>query len=325
MTTATKHILVVYYSQSGQLADVVDSVCEPLKKHGDIQVHELQLRPLRPFPFPWPKFQFFNQFPECVYLDPMAIEPPSIDHGIQYDLIILGYQPWFLSPSQPMTAFLQLPETRQLVKNKPVVTLIACRNMWYQAHCTVSNMLNKLGARLVDNVVLVDQGSAMASFITTPRWMFTANKNAFWGLPPAGIAEQHIRAACRFGEALAAALAQDLERQHQPLLTGLQAVTADIGLIQSEKVGYRSFRIWGKLLRKLGNQQARSRKFLLIFYIIFLVCLILTVVPVLSSIKWLTRPLLYRRYSRLKYQVEQPSGSGSERMEQYTCQKSKSI
>jgi hypothetical protein len=52
-------------------------------------------------------------------------------------------------------------------------------------------------------------------------------------------------------------------------------------------------------------------------YIVFLVMLIVTVVPVSLLLQALFRPLLKRRMQVLKQQFEMPSGSGVERMGMY--------
>ena len=76
-------------------------------------------------------FPFFNQFPESVHLKPAPIEKPILQRE-KYDLVIIAYSVWFLSPSQPITAFLQ-SEQAKILKNTPVITLIGCRNMWLMA------------------------------------------------------------------------------------------------------------------------------------------------------------------------------------------------
>ena len=86
-----------------------------------------------------------------------------------FDLIIVFYQVWFLAPSLPVTAFLQHPLAGVLFNNKPVITVIACRNMWLKAQEKMKMMLTHLGARLIDNVVLFDRGNVFATLITTPR------------------------------------------------------------------------------------------------------------------------------------------------------------
>lgn len=315
-----KKVLIVQYSQSGQLTRIVNKVSGPLAEVDFIETKVITIEPVTPFPFPWPVLKFFNIFPECVYLDPPEIKPVAIEPDEKFDLIIFSYQVWFLSPSLPATAFLKSAIARQIFKDTPVITLIGCRNMWTQAQQTVKQMLSKLGAKLIDNIVLVDQGSTMASFITTPRWLLTGRKDAFLGLAPAGIKESDINNSQRFGLAIVEGLANDQEKYGQSLLSGLGAVNADVALIQSEKLGYRSFKIWGKLLRVLGNQDSLLRKLVLILYIVFLVTMILTAVPMIFLIKKCVSPFLKARHQRIKEAFEQPSGSGIDRMEKFSCQ-----
>jgi hypothetical protein len=142
-----RQVLIVHFSQTGQLDRLAKSVCEPLQQCSDIQLDFLQLQPAQPYPFPWPFLGFFRIFPETVLMRPQPLLPLAVDASKRYDLVILAYQVWFLSPSQPMTAFLASPEAAQLLKGTPVVTLIGCRNMWLMAQEKVKNRLTELGAR----------------------------------------------------------------------------------------------------------------------------------------------------------------------------------
>ena len=310
-----KKVLIVQYSQSGQLTDVVNSVTAPLAASDAIELHTLTLNPEKPYPFPWPVLDFFNIFPECVYLDPPAIKPLDIEANQKFDLVIIAYQVWFLSPSMPVTAFLKSAEGKRLLQDTPVVTLIGCRNMWVMAQQAVKKLLTEAGAHLIDNIVLTDQGSTLASFITTPRWVLTGRKGSFWGFPPAGIAVSEIQAAKRFGNAIRDALAKNIEKEGRPLLAGLGAANVDISLVQSEKAGYRSFLVWGKLLRAIGKPSNTLRKLILILYIIFLVTLILTVVPVTMILQKIMRPLFKKRFQAIKEHYELPSGSATDRIQ----------
>ena len=110
----------------------------------------------------------------------------------EFDLIILAYQVWFSAPSLSVTAFLKSSAAQQLLRGKPVITVIGCRNIWGQAQETVKQLLSEVGARLLDNVVLTDQVSALASFVTTPRWLLTGKKDEFWKFPAAGISQSDI-------------------------------------------------------------------------------------------------------------------------------------
>ena len=318
MSMPVKKVLIVQYSQSGQLNDVVNSVTAPLSASDSVELHTLTLSPEKPYPFPWPIIPFFNIFPECIYMDPPTLQPLDIGKDEKFDLIILAYQVWFLSPSLPVTAFLKSAEGKLLLNDTPVITLIGCRNMWVMAQNAVEKLLKEANAHLIDNIVLTDQGSTLASFITTPRWVLTGKKESFWGFPAAGIADAEIKSASRFGNAIRDALNENKEKDNKPLLKGLGAVNVDISLVQSEKAGYRSFRIWGKLLRAIGKPANPLRKLILVFYIIFLVTLILTIVPITMILQKLMQPLFKKKFQSLKEQYELPSGSATNRIQDFS-------
>lgn len=306
-----KRVLVVYYSQTGQLRRVAESMCAPLEAAG-ITVDWCPLRPRQPYPFPWPLLRFFDQFPETVHLDPPEIEPLGVAADARYDLIILAYTVWYLSPAPPVTTFLHSEAGRRLLRDTPVVTLIACRNMWLLAQEIVKEKLADAGARLSDNVVLTDEGSSFATFITTPRWMLSGRRDAFLGLPAAGLSDAQIAGTARFGTALARALNEGRLDGRQPVLRGLGAVRADLRLLPSERIGRRSFQIWGRLIRAIGPQASARRKPVLLIYVAFLVTMIVTVVPVTMLLRAALRPLAARRLQAQKDYFELPSGSGTD-------------
>lgn len=63
-----------------------------------------------------------------------------------------------------------------MLKDTPVITLIGCRNMWLMVQEKVKKLLAESEAKLIGNVVKVDQSNDWASFITTPLWMLTGKK-----------------------------------------------------------------------------------------------------------------------------------------------------
>ena len=63
--TRLKTVLVINYSQTGQLAEITEQVISPLRAAGH-QVHLETLVPETPFPWPWPMVDFIDAFPECV-------------------------------------------------------------------------------------------------------------------------------------------------------------------------------------------------------------------------------------------------------------------
>lgn len=303
-----RRVLVIGFSQSGQLDRVIDSVLQPLQESETIQVDRVQLKMHQPFPFPWPFLKFFHVFPETVLMRPAGLEPLQLDADTRYDLIILAYQVWFLSPSLPMTSFLATPEAARLLKDTPVMTLIGCRNMWLMAQEKMKTRLQQLGARLVDNAVLTDECGSAASFVATPAWMFTGRQKAAGWLPRAGISELDIRLASRFGEAIRRRLLADSEPVQAPMLTGLSAVRVDEKLIASERIGNRSFQVWSRLLSRIGPQGSRRRSLGLVVYIAFLLCMIVTVVPVTALLKKVLTPLNRAKTAGQKAYFAQPSG-----------------
>lgn len=313
-----KRVLVVTYSQTGQLNAAVKSTVQPLLEDEGVELHIEYISPQKAYPFPWPFFQFFDVFPESVYMEPPEMKPFSLNGDESFDLVIIAYQVWFLSPAQPIIGFLKSDIGRALLKGRPVVTLIACRNMWLNAHRKMGGLLQEIGVKHIDNVVLTDAGSSLATFITTPRWLLTGRREAFWGFPAAGVAQADIEHCTRFGRALSSALAQNLERSGEPLLRGLEAVIVDSRLIASEMAGHRSFLVWGRLLRAVGKPGQLRRRPILLLYIIFLISLIITVVPITLLLKKLLQPLLADKLAQQKELFERPSGSDRFRMEEFS-------
>jgi hypothetical protein len=274
-----KRILLVHFSQTGQLARAARRLVEPLAQAHDVDLVEEILRPRQPYPFPWPFWRFLDAMPETVVLEPPELEPLTVRADEHFDLVVLAYQVWYLAPSGPITAFLKSESGRRLLRGRPVVTVIACRNMWLSAQETVKRLIDEAGGQLRDNVVFTDRGSALASFITTPRWLLTGRRDAFWGLPAAGVAEEDIASADRFGRALLAALRADRERAAAPMLAGLGAASVDPRLIFSERAGKRAFSVWSRLIRLGGPPGAAGRAPLLALFCVYLVTMILVVVP----------------------------------------------
>jgi hypothetical protein len=303
-----KRVLLVYFSQTGQLARVAHRLVSPLAEAGDVELVEEVLRPQPPYPFPWPLGKFLDAMPESVLLEPPALEPLSVRADERFDLIVLAYQVWYLAPSGPITAFLKSDIGKQLLRDRPVVTVIACRNMWLTAQETVKRLIHEAGGRLRDNVVFIDQGGTLATFITMPRWLLTGRREAFWGLPAAGVAEKEIANSDRFGRALLAALRADREREEAPMLAGLGAARVDPRLIFSERAGQRVFSIWSRLIRRGGAPDSTGRRLLLALFSVYLVAVILTLVPASLVVQGLLRPLFSRRLESQRAYFELPSG-----------------
>ncbi len=195
-------ILVIYYSQTGQLKQIIDHILQPIHQLCDIEIAEIQ--PRIPFPFPWTSDVFFDCMPESVQQIPEEILPLSISNK-HFDLVILGYQPWFLSPSIPCTSFLQ-SQYASILKNQNVLTVIGSRNMWLNAQEKVKQKLIDLNANLVGNIVLFDRSPNLLSILTIIRWSFKGQKEAIKYMLEAGVQKKDIQNASRFGNIILSAI-----------------------------------------------------------------------------------------------------------------------
>jgi len=301
-----KKVLVLYYSQTGQLKSVIDSFISQLPDE-EISVHVRSIDPVEKYPYPWPYYQFADEFPEAVHMD--GCEVKEVEHiDDNYDLIILGYTIWFLSPSSPIVGFLKTEQAKKVFNDTPVVTLIVCRDMWVMAQEKMKSLLNNLNAKLIDNVALTDQGKGIYSFITTPRWLLTGKKDAFSIFPPAGVLESDIENASRFGVRLNEALKTDKELENKPLLTNLEAVSVNGKLIASEVIATRSSKIWAKLIKLCGKKKSLGRKIAMTFYSAFLVVLVFTIVPLNILVRKIINRFQEDKLKELEKKYEAPSG-----------------
>jgi hypothetical protein len=110
-----------------------------------------------------------------------------------YDLMVIAYQVWFLSPSLPVQALLQSEIAPEIFKDKQVVALCTCRNLWYSASRLMHQSLEQLGAKWLTQITVCERSPLWASFVTTPRWMLTGRRDAFAFFPAAGISESDFR------------------------------------------------------------------------------------------------------------------------------------
>ena len=301
-----KKVLVIYYSQAGQLKRVVDSFISKLPDE-DIQVDVKRIIPKRSYPFPWPFYEFFDEFPESVLMDGCEINEVE-DVGDDYDLIILGYTVWYMSPSIPMTAFMQSAQAKKIFKDKPVVTLIACRDMWVLAQEKMKQLLLDVDAKLIDNVALTDQGKGALSLVTMPHYLLTGKKEPFWFFPQSGVKQSDIDNASRFGLRLNEALKENKEKTGDALLKNMGAVNIDGKLIATEKIANRSFQVWTRLIKFSGKKYSFGRKISITIYVAFLVLLLLTVVPINVMISKVLNKFKKDKLNTLETYYELPSG-----------------
>jgi hypothetical protein len=281
-------ILIIYYTQSGDVERAAQSFTKFLNTP-EIELTWERIQPKADYPYPWSFQKFFDVFPECINEEPPAIEPPKFDPNKKFDLILIAYQVWFLSPSLPIQAFFK-SEHAQVLRNTKIITLIICRNMWHSASETMKKMISKVGGIHIDNVVVTHQGPPLATFITTPRLLLTGKKDKFLGtLPPGGVRDADIDALSRFGWQIANNLAALNDSSNQSLLKNLGAVKVNPRYVIPEIIGRIVYTPWAKLVRFFGKPGRSSRQPIIYLFAILLILAI----PIVLILSLLLRVLLY--------------------------------
>ncbi|WP_299887295.1 dialkylrecorsinol condensing enzyme DarA [uncultured Lacinutrix sp.] len=284
-----KNILVIYYSQSGQLTEILNNITSAFnQKEITIDYHKIEME--QPFPFPWTKNQFFNVFPETFKQIPSKVKPVSQDIlDKEYDLVILGYPIWYLTPALPTTSFLSTTDADKLLKNKPVITVIGCRNMWIMAQEKLKKKLVELNAKLVGNIVLADRHINHISVITIVDWMFTGVKRKKFGIfPKPGVSQKDIDEAVKFGPIIEKHVLQNDYNNLQNNLLEKEAVKIKPFLIIADKRGNLIFSKWADLIKAKGEKSITSRNFWLIFFKYYLLFAIWIIAPIVFILFLLT-------------------------------------
>ncbi len=277
-------ILAVSYSQTGQLDEIVRKFLEPLEG-ADIDRVRIEASPR--FPYPWPAADFFDAMPETVLEEPVRLEPFAFREE-RYDLIVLGYQPWFLSPSLPVSSLLKQEAFRKRLYGTPVVTISGGRNMWLNAQESVKKHVKDAGGRLVANIPLVDRNPNHISVITIIHWLIGGNKDRKWGIfPMPGVSPDDIAFTGRYGEETRRALQEGrLEGLQERILSyGRIAVPTDILFI--EERAKRLFRIWANLIKTKGTTPGKRKRWVALFKYYLLIALFIAA-PLLLTVYYIT-------------------------------------
>lgn len=273
-----KKILVVYYSQSGQLKQIVENFSAPFSIEGNT-VEYVQIKMKKEFPFPWKSKSFFDAMPESVLGIPAEVIAPQFKEE-KYDLVVFAYQPWYLSPSIPATSFLQDAEFGKRLKDTPVVTVIGSRNMWINAQERVKKMIKQKGGRLVGNIVYSDRHNNFVSAVTIQYWMFTGKKDRWLGVfPRPGVADKEIADAGIFGSKVLEALKINDLGGLQSQLAEMKAVEPQTVLMFIEGRAPKIFSLWANLIIKKKNRSLWLQIFK--YYLLFALFIIAPIIIVI--------------------------------------------
>ena len=285
-----KKVLAIFYSQSGQLANIVGSLTAPLAESG-VSVETVRIESVPGYSFPWTTERFYSVMPDCVLGTAGELAPFTLKESA-YDLIILGYQAWFLYPSIPVNTLLQQPAFQRILKDTPVVTITGARNMWLNTFLRIKKMLHLTGARLVGNIALIDRHPNHISFVTIFHWLLGGKKDRYLKIfPYPGVSAADIRRAAVFGQSILRHLqADDWEGLQDDLLRQKAVVTRySLWLLESKAIP--TYVLWASFI----NRRKKRKAWLALFRYYLLFSLFVAAPILLAVDAALIRPFSAKR------------------------------
>jgi len=282
-------IAVFYYTQTQQLFHILKSLLTPLEKQGCTVIYK-EIVPVVPFAFPWTSDNFYQAFPESRQEIPFKNREIDFSDIADADLVVLGYQPWFLSLSIPISSFLQEPSTQSYLNGKSVVTVVGSRNMWISSHDSINRFFIKSNCNWVANIVLEDRHNNLVSVLTIFRWLIDNKKEASRYLPEAGVSQTDIDSVAGLASEIYYSLENKDYKTLQSRIADRGGVAFHNNLYLIERAGHKMFGIWSKWILKKGSYQSPERKFRLILFKYYLMTVIFIVSPLGTFFFNLTYP-----------------------------------
>jgi hypothetical protein len=291
----SKKILVIYYTQSGQLEDILNCFTAPLVEAGNT-VEKVRVHVANDYPFPWTGKSFFAVMPDCVLGVPTELKPFELKEN-KYDLVILGYQAWFLSPGIPVNSILTHPSVKAVLKDTPVVTITGARNMWITAMERIKKILKNSGAKLVGSIALVDKHHNFISFITIFYWMFKGKKERWLNIfPKPGVADADIENTKNYGILVQKFLNAQNWDGLQDELVKEKAIVVKYNLMFIESKASKIFAVWARIIAKKKKKTA----WLVAFKYYLLIALFIAA-PIILTVDFIFfKPFLSARIKRQK-------------------------
>lgn len=285
-----KKVLLIYYTQSGQLEEIADNVLKAVKNHPGAALYRYGIRPIPTYPFPWTPDKFYDVFPETFLQHPIDFEPPSRKIlETDFDLIVLAYQVWYLTPSLPITSFLKSDFAKKILTDKPVVTVIGCRNMWVRAQEKMKGLLARNQAKLVGNIALVDRHINHISVITIEKWMMHGKKERYLGIfPEPGVAQKDIDRSVRFGKPILNGLLAGNYDNLQEKLLEKNAVSIKPFLITMDTRANIIFGKWANFIHNNCQNDPKKRKKYIRLFSFYLKFAIWVIAPIVFIVFLLT-------------------------------------
>jgi hypothetical protein len=304
-------VLVLYYSQSGETVRIAKIFAEELGAAG-AAVELAGIEPHVPYPYPWRSIvRFFDAMPDAVLGNTIELSPVPVDPSRRFDLIVLAYPVWFLSPATPVRSFFRSRYARVL-RDTDVLTISVSRAMWQRASIAMAGLLAAAGARHSDNIAVTHQGSPIATLVSTPRALLSGKSDSLLGVfPDAGVAGRDLTRV----QHLAAVAARRLmagRTPGTPLLAGEPTVSVKRWLAVPELLARYCFHGAAVTIEALGRISRGLRVAGVIGFAIFLVLLIVIGLPLTLLATLIASPFIKGRLDAYVARLAGPAGAADD-------------
>jgi hypothetical protein len=271
-------VLVIYYTQSGETREVAKLFSDAFVAVGHEPAIE-SISPAVPYPFPWRSIRrFFDAMPESILGLPPPLKPLRTGSSARFDLVILCYPVWFLSPAPAVQALLKSPYAA-LLRDTDVITVSVSRAMWQRAALAMKPLLAASRARHTDSVAVTHQGSAITTLISTPRALLFGKSDRLLSVfPRPGISDDDRERLRR----LAAQVATQAKPGRPPgesYLKGEPALPIKRWLAVPELLAWYCFYGSARVIRALGELHPALRAVGVFGFALFLLLLIVVGLP----------------------------------------------
>jgi len=287
-----QRVLIVYYSNTGSTEALLRKLTHHLELDPDISLTWLRLRPAREYPFPWTLSALFDTAPETVGETPLELSQPGADELGDFDLIILGWQVWWLRPSAPVTAFVR-SQSGRVLRGARVVLVGCSRQMWRSALARLRAALADAGALCGDSIMVRHEGSG-ATLVTTPLMLLTGRRAWPAFLPQPVLRTQEVEAAGACGRRLAEAKHLWNGPETPSLLGELAPGSFDRAYLAPEAVASLYMSLWRPVFSRLPRRGGWVRGLVVGAWAVGFVIGVVTVVPgwwlIYASLGWLAAP-----------------------------------
>ncbi len=265
-----KNVLVIYYSQTGQLTEILRNFLLPISADSHVDYVEIKT-PCYTFPLTWTSM--FDMFPESVLQVPCEISY-KLPEKRSYDTIVLGFQTWFLHLSLPMFTFSYTQDFSALIKHKKVYLIMDCRNCWRPAMEAMEQRVLEIGGIIKGRYVFGSIGGNLIGSISILHWFFTGNKRLF-SFPEPGVPECEIKNAAKYGKMLlnCSTCSSVVTFPYNKS----KFISADI-----EQYVVKKFKWWAQFIVKRNN---KYRIIKLLIFRIWLFCTIIIISPVVAFLR----------------------------------------